>query len=260
VTIGLLHPGAMGAAVGERLVRAGRDVLWASEGRSDDSAARARAAGLRDAGTVAELAARSDLVLSICPPHAALDTARAVGDFGGIYVDANAVSPGTAAEIRAIVGQRYVDGGIIGPPTEPRLYLSGAEADAVAETLAGSGLATPVLGPDPTTASALKMAYAGWTKGSAALLLTVRAAAREHGVEAALIAEWEQSIPSLPERSRQAAHAADEKGWRWVAEMEEIAATMAAAGLPAGFHAAAAEVFRRSGATAPGAAPPARRR
>jgi 3-hydroxyisobutyrate dehydrogenase-like beta-hydroxyacid dehydrogenase len=250
----------MGAAVGGRLVRAGRDVLWASEGRSDDSAARAREAGLRDAGSVADLAARSDLVLSICPPHAALDTARAVGEFGGIYVDANAVSPATAAEIHAIVGPRYVDGGIIGPPSEPRLYLSGPEADAVAEVFAGSGLATPVLGPDPTTASALKMAYAGWTKGSAALLLTVRAAAREHGVEAALIAEWEQSIPSLPERSRQAAHAADEKGWRWVAEMEEIAATMAAAGLPTGFHAAAAEVFRRSGATAPGAAPHARRR
>jgi 3-hydroxyisobutyrate dehydrogenase-like beta-hydroxyacid dehydrogenase len=243
MTIGLLHPGAMGAAVGERLARAGRDVLWASEGRSEATAERARAARLQDAGTVAELAARSDLVLSICPPHAAVDTARAVGDFGGIYVDANAVSPSTAAKIRAIVGPRYVDGGIIGPPSEPRLYLSGPEASAVAEAFGGTGLATRVLGPDPTKASALKMAYAGWTKGSAALLLTVRDAAREHGVEEALIAEWEQSIPSLPERSRQAARAADEKGWRWVAEMEEIAATMAAAGLPAGFHEAAAKVF-----------------
>jgi 3-hydroxyisobutyrate dehydrogenase-like beta-hydroxyacid dehydrogenase len=260
VTIGLLHPGAMGAAVGGRLARAGREVLWASEGRSEASARRARAAGLRDAGAVAELASRSDVVLSICPPHAALDTARAVGAFDGIYVDANAISPATAAEVHAIVGPRYVDGGIIGPPSEPRLYLSGPEADAVAAAFAGTGLATPVLGPDPTTASALKMAYAGWTKGSAALLLAVRAAAREHGVEEALIAEWEQSIPALPERSRQAAHAADEKGWRWVAEMEEIAATMAAAGLPAGFHEAAAEVFRQAGATAPGAAPPARRR
>jgi 3-hydroxyisobutyrate dehydrogenase-like beta-hydroxyacid dehydrogenase len=260
MTIGLLHPGAMGSAIGERLARAGREVLWASDGRSEATAERARAAELQDAGTVAELAARSDLVLSICPPHAAVDTARAVGDLGGIYVDANAVSPGTAAEIRATVGPRYVDGGIIGPPSEPRIYLSGAEAPAVAEAFAGTGLATPVLGPDPTKASALKMAYAGWTKASAALLLTVRDAAREHGVEEALIAEWEQSIPSLPERSRQAARAADEKGWRWVAEMDEIAATMAAAGLPAGFHEAAADVFRRSAATAPGAAPPARRR
>ena len=70
---------------------------------------------------MAALAARSDLVLSICPPHGALDTARAVGPFTGLYVDANAVSPATAAEIRAVVeaaGARYVDGGIIGPPPD----------------------------------------------------------------------------------------------------------------------------------------------
>jgi 3-hydroxyisobutyrate dehydrogenase-like beta-hydroxyacid dehydrogenase len=254
--VGLLHPGAMGAAVGGLLARAGRDVVWASEGRSEDTAARARAAGLRDVGTVAELMARSDLVLSICPPHGALDLARAVGDFGGLYVDANAVSPGTAAEIRAIVG-RYVDGGIIGSPSEPRFYLSGPEADAAAAAFAGADLALRVLGDDPTAASALKMAYAGWTKGSAALLLTVRAAAAAYGVEDALLAEWEQSIPSLPERSRSAARSADEKGWRWVAEMEEIAATMAAAGLPAGFHEAAADVFRARAATAPRAGRPA---
>jgi len=254
VTVGLLHPGAMGAVIGGRLTRAGREVLWASEGRSEATAARARAAGLRDAGTVAEVAARSEIVLSICPPHGALDVARAVGDFGGLYVDANAVSPGTAAEIRPLVG-RYVDGGIIGPPSDPRLYLSGAEADAVAQALVG--VTTAVLGDDPVAASALKMAYAGWTKGSAALLLTVRAAARAYGVEDALIAEWEHSLPALPDRSVQAGYSADEKGWRWVAEMEEIAATMAAAGLPDGFHAAAAEVFRTRPATAPSEAPTA---
>jgi 3-hydroxyisobutyrate dehydrogenase-like beta-hydroxyacid dehydrogenase len=238
----------MGAAIGGRLTRAGREVLWASEGRSEATAARARAAGLRDAGTVAEVAAHSELVLSICPPHAALGVARAVGDFGGLYVDANAVSPSTAAEIRPIVG-RYVDGGVIGPPSDPRVYLSGAEADAAADAL--DGVTTPVLGEDPIAASALKMAYAGWTKGSAALLLTVRAAARAYGVEDALIAEWEHSLPALADRSVQAARSADEKGWRWVAEMEEIAATMAAAGLPDGFHEAAADVFRARPATAP---------
>jgi 3-hydroxyisobutyrate dehydrogenase-like beta-hydroxyacid dehydrogenase len=251
VTIGLLHPGAMGSAVGALLVRAGETVLWASDGRSAATARRASEAGLQDARTVAQLVARSDLILSIVPPHGAVETARAVGAFAGIYVDANAIAPATAAEVRAIVedaGARYVDGGIIGPPPEgeptTRLYLSGPEAPAVAELFAATGLPTPVLDAEPTTASALKMAYAGWTKGSAALLLTVRAAARAHGVEDALVAEWEQSIPALPDRSRQAAKAADEKGWRWVAEMQEIAATMAAADLPSGFHEAAAEVFR----------------
>jgi 3-hydroxyisobutyrate dehydrogenase-like beta-hydroxyacid dehydrogenase len=254
-TVGLLHPGAMGAAVGRVLTRSGRSVLWASDGRSAQSAARARQAGLDDAGTPTALAARSDLVVSICPPHGAVDTARAVGRFTGVYVDANAVSPATAAEIRAVVegaGARYVDGGIIGPPPDgvddsTRLYLSGADAPAVAEVFAGTGLKTPVLDGQATAASALKMAYAGWTKGSAALLLTMRAAARAHGVEEALVREWEHSIPSLPDRSAQAARAADEKGWRWVAEMREVAATLAAANLPAGFHEAAAEVFERRG-------------
>ena len=214
-TVGLLHPGAMGAAVGRVLTRAGRTVLWASQGRGAETAERARQAGLQDAGTVADVAARSDLVLAICPPHGALDTARAIGPFTGLYVDANAVSPATATEIRE------------------------------AELFAGSALQAPVLDGEPMAASALKMAYAGWTKGTAALLLTMREAARAHGVEDALVREWEHSIPSLPDRSAQAARQADEKGWRWVAEMHEIAATLAAADLPAGFHEAAAEVFER---------------
>jgi 3-hydroxyisobutyrate dehydrogenase-like beta-hydroxyacid dehydrogenase len=254
-TVGLLHPGAMGAAVGRVLTQSGRTVLWASDGRSAQSAARAEQAGLQDAGTATALAQRSDVVLSICPPHGAVDTARAIGRFTGLYVDANAVSPATAAEIRSVVqdaGARYVDGGIIGPPPDgaqatTRLYLSGTDAAAVAELFAGSALKSPVLDGAPTAASALKMAYAGWTKGSAALLLTMRAAARAHGVEDALVREWEQSIPSLPDRSEQAARAADEKGWRWVAEMREIAATLAAADLPPGFHEAAAQVFERRG-------------
>jgi 3-hydroxyisobutyrate dehydrogenase-like beta-hydroxyacid dehydrogenase len=252
-TVGLLHPGAMGAAVGKVVAGGGRAVLWASEGRSAQSAERARRAGLRDAGTATALAARSDLVVSICPPHGALDTARAVGPFTGLYVDANAVSPATAARIREVVdsaGARYVDAAIIGSPPDgadstTRLYLSGPDAREVADVFAAGGLQALVLDGEATAASALKMAYAGWTKGTAALLLTVRAAARAHGVEDALVREWEHSIPSLPDRSARAASAADEKGWRWVAEMREVAATLAAADLPAGFHEAAAQVFER---------------
>ena len=91
----------------------------------------------------------------------------------------------------------------------------------------------------------MKMAYASWTKGSAALLLAARALARAEGVEETLLAEWGISQPGLEERSARAAGSAAAKGWRWIAEMEEIAATMAAAGLPGGFHQAAAEIYRR---------------
>jgi 3-hydroxyisobutyrate dehydrogenase-like beta-hydroxyacid dehydrogenase len=255
VVIGLLHPGEMGAAVGQCLTGLGHEVLWVSAGRGPDTAGRAAKAGLADAGTVAALAARAEVIISVCPPHAALDVAWAVHGFGGLYVDANAVSPGTAREVAQLIcesGGRYVDGGIVGPPPEPerpgrsRLYLSGGDAAQIAALFAGTPLDTRVVdGPD-TAASAVKMAYAAWTKGTNALLLAVRALAREQGVEDALLAEWALSQPGLDARSAGAARSAAAKGWRWVAEMEEIGATMSAAGLPDGFHQAAAEIFRRS--------------
>jgi len=265
--MGLLHPGEMGAAVGRCLTGAGYEVLWASEGRGAQTAARARAAGLTDAGTPAEVAERADIIFSICPPHAALDVAWAVQGFSGLFVDANAISPATAREVALMVeegGATYVDGGIIGmppPPSPPagagsstRLYLSGAEAQTVRGLFDGTSLDSRVLGSGALAASSIKMAYAAWTKGTAALLLAVRGLARAEGVEDALLAEWAMSQPSLQDRSRDAADSAAVKGWRWVAEMEEIAASMAADGLPDGFHQAAAEIFRRSPRAEPGAA------
>ena len=283
VTIGLLHPGEMGAAVGQCLAAAGHRVLWVPSGRSSASAARAEAAGLTgvDRG-LAELVRSAEVIMSVCPPHAALDTARqvAAAGFGGLYLDANAISPATAREVAAIVaggeggggvGADGVDGGIIGtPPVRPgfiRLYLSGSRAGQVQELFDdtpvdvrvvdhgglggaaqdgsaqdGSGAGIGVVG----SASAVKMAYASWTKGSAALLLAARTLARAQGVEDVLLAEWGLSQPGLEERSARAAGSAASKGWRWVAEMEEIAATMGAAGLPEGFHLAAAEIYRRA--------------
>jgi 3-hydroxyisobutyrate dehydrogenase-like beta-hydroxyacid dehydrogenase len=245
MVIGLLHPGEMGAAVGETLRSSEHTLLWASEGRSAETAQ--RAAGFEDAGTADELARRSDVILSICPPHAALNVARSVAGFDGVYVDANAVSPATAREVGAAVST-FVDAGIIGPPPrEPgstRIYLSGPEADAVAALFAGTALDARVLPGEPGTASAVKMAYAAWTKGSAAMLLAIGELARAEDVEPALLEEWRLSQPELIERSAVAARSADRKGWRWIGEMEEIASTFAAAGLPDGFHLAAAEVFR----------------
>jgi 3-hydroxyisobutyrate dehydrogenase-like beta-hydroxyacid dehydrogenase len=244
--VGLLHPGEMGSALGAALRASGHDVVWASDGRSDVTAQRARDFG--DVGNARELAQRAEVILSVCPPHAAHDVARSVAGYEGVYVDANAVSPGTA---RALAGEktRFVDGGIIGPPPrEPgstRLYLSGGHAAQVAALFDGSLVDARVVSPDVGDASALKMTYAAWSKGSAALLLAIRAVARAEGVEEALLVEWALSIPGLEQRSDRAAASAEQKGWRWIAEMEEIAATFAAAGQPEGFHRAAAEVYRR---------------
>ena len=239
----------MGAAVGRLLSGRGETVLWASAGRSASTAGRAQAAGLEDAGDTGEVCRRSEILLSICPPHAALDVAREAGGFTGIYVDANAIAPGTAREVGA-VQPRLVDGGIVGPPpTGPgttRLYLSGRERAAVAALFSGTNLDARAISDEVGAASALKAAYAGWTKGSAALLLTVRELARAEGVEEALLEEWRLSIPELAERLAGAERSARGKGWRWIGEMEEIAHSVAAQNLPAGFHQAAAEVFRRA--------------
>ena len=241
-TVGLLHPGEMGAAVGAVLRRQGVRVVWASDGRSEETRARAEDAGLEDVGSVSRVA-EADVVFSICPPHAALDVARSLESFGGVYVDANAVSPATATKVAEVVDE-FVDGGIVGsPPREPgtaRLYLSGDRASEVAELFAGSALDARVV----SNASAVKMAYAAWTKGTAAMLLAIRELARREGVEDTLLAEWDLSVPELRERYERARRSAEAKGWRWVGEMEEIAATFEADGLPGGFHRAAAEVYR----------------
>jgi 3-hydroxyisobutyrate dehydrogenase-like beta-hydroxyacid dehydrogenase len=254
VAIGVLHPGEMGAAVAGCLTGAGYPVWWASQGRGAATAARASAAGLADAGTVREVATRSEVIVSICPPLAAEEVAAEVAGagFGGLFVDANAISPASARKLAGVVeaaGAGFVDGGIVGgPPTPadgPRLYLSGSRAGEVRDLFAGTSVEARVVDDRVGSASAVKMAFASWTKGTSALLLTARALARAEGVEDTLLAEWESSMPELAGRTRGAARSAGMKGWRWVAEMEEIADSMAAAGLPPGFHQAAAEVYRR---------------
>jgi 3-hydroxyisobutyrate dehydrogenase-like beta-hydroxyacid dehydrogenase len=247
----------MGGAVAAALHQAGHRVLWASAERSEQTRQRASAAELEDVGSLAELAERSEILLAICPPHASLELAVALSGFSGfsgIYIDANATSPATAEQIAMAVGAHgatYVDGSIIGPPPlnagSTRLYLSGAEAGSVAAELSTPLLEAIALPGEATSASAIKMAHAGWTKGSAALLLTVRAAARALGVDDALAAEWERSQPGLVESSNRAAQSTAAKAWRWSGEMDEIAATLAAAGLPDGFHRASSEVFDRIG-------------
>jgi 3-hydroxyisobutyrate dehydrogenase-like beta-hydroxyacid dehydrogenase len=238
VVVGLLHPGEMGAAVAGQLRV---PVVWASEGRSEET--RRRAEVFEDVGTADALAARSDVILSICPPHAAHEVAGSVAGFDGIYVDANAVAPATAREVLSGF-PRGVDGGIVGGPSAPRLYLSGPDAATVAELFAGSTVDPRVLSGEIGEASAVKVTFAAWSKGTAAMLLDIIELARAEGVEETLLAEWEDSIPELLPRLESARRSADSKGWRWIGEMEEIAAAFAAHGLPDGFHRAAAEVYR----------------
>ena len=251
--IALLHPGEMGAALGACLVSRGHRVVWASEGRSASTRTRAADAGLEDLRSLARAVDASEIVFSVCPPHGALDLADAVAalEFDGLYVDANAIAPDTAREVGAIVeaaGARFVDGGIIGPPPVAakltRLYFSGAQAKEVAALFDGSHATATALAGEIGAASALKVCYAAWNKGSIALLAAIRTLAQSEGVDKELLAEWHSGIPDIAKRSEVITVQA-RKAWRWIAEMEEIAASFESANLPRGFHEAAAEIYRK---------------
>jgi 3-hydroxyisobutyrate dehydrogenase-like beta-hydroxyacid dehydrogenase len=234
--VGLLFPGEMGAAVG---AAAKAEVAWASEGRIRATAERAARAGLVDAGSVAELVASSEIVLSVCPPAIAEEVAAQVFDLGfsGIYVDANAVAPARLARI-AELGARIVDGSIIGGRADPHLYLSGRPEDVqqVATLFTGTTVNAIPLGTELGAASALKMAYGGWNKIGVALAAQAYAIARAYGVEEALEAEGVAG-----ERVSRAAP----KAWRWAPEMAEVAATCSELGLPESIGKGAAELYAR---------------
>src|SRR5512145_2673190 len=208
-TIALLHPGNMGVTIGAAAATSGARVIWASDQRGEATRKRANQAELVDVGSLDDALRQSDMVLSVCPPHAAVDVAERVAErkFNGLYVDANAVSRATAERIGEIVsraGASFVDGGIIGSPVKQagttRLYLSGARAREVAQVFSKSMLDARAIGTKSGAASALKVAYAAWTKGTDAMLLAIRTYAAHEGVDDALLEEWRISQPQLEKR------------------------------------------------------------
>ncbi|HCY04463.1 MAG TPA: NAD(P)-dependent oxidoreductase [Gammaproteobacteria bacterium] len=249
--VGVLHPGEMGASVAASLLASDHEVAWSSAGRSEHS--RMRAVELQEFPQLDDLAAWAEVLISVCPPASALAQAQAVHAcaFEGFYVDANAIAPATALEISQLMGAAFVDGGIIGPPAwqsgTTRMYLSGAHAATVAGWFQGGVLEVIALpeAANEVAASALKMAYAAYTKGHSALLLAVNALAHRSGVLDALRSEWAQSLPALSQRSEATAKAISPKAWRFAGEMEQISATFADCGLPPEFHIGAAELYVR---------------
>ena len=191
-TIGLVGVGAMGARVGGALVAGGAHVVSVLSDRTPASRDRALGEGITDVADLGALVAESRIVLSIVPPGVASAVAGEVvlaakgsTDTNTVFVDCNAISPGRSREIAGVIetgGMTYVDGGLIGAPPAPgrptALYLSGEGGDVIAEMLRTDELRAEWLGPQPAAASALKMAYAAWTKGVNALVLSIRALAR----------------------------------------------------------------------------------
>ena len=252
--IGLLHPGKMGISVAASAKQSGNEVYWASEGRSAATHERAAKHELQDALTMANLCQTCSIILSICPPHAAERVANQVlaHGFQGLYVEANAISPQLAIRLgkkMTSAGVSFVDGSLIGPPAwqaaRTWLHLSGTEAQSVATCFEGALLETNIIGEHIGQASSIKMCYAAYTKGTAALLASILAGAEQMGVREALQEQWSTHWPNFAEETTLKVRRVTAKAWRFAGEMEEIAATFDEAGLPNGFQLAAAEVYRR---------------
>jgi putative dehydrogenase len=236
--VAVIAPGAMGSAVAARLVAHGAEVRTSLADRSAASASRARAAGMRASDE--DGIAAAEFILSIIPPGEAaglaerLRPALARAKRKPIYVDCNAINPETVGRVAAILapsGCGFVDGGIIGPPpraggTGTRIYLSGPDAPRVA-SLSEYGLEMPVLPGPVGAASALKMSYAGITKGFTALGAAMMLAATRAGTAADLKRELAWSQPQLLAWLTRQTPNMYGKAYRWVAEMEEIAGFVA---------------------------------
>ena len=252
--VGFLHPGQMGISLAASAKNTGHTAYWVSEGRGQRTHERAGEFGLLDAHTLEELCGTCSVIVSVCPPHAAEEVANQVvaTSFRGLYLDANAIAPQRAKRIgqaMAESGASFVDGGIIGEPAwEPGstwLYLSGEEAKLAASCFLAGPIETSVIGESIGKASALKMCYAAYTKGTSALLCAILAAAETLGVREELERQWSRDGSEFAEQRKGRVRGVTAKAWRFAAEMEEIAATFEEAGVPGDFHAAAAIIYRR---------------
>jgi 3-hydroxyisobutyrate dehydrogenase-like beta-hydroxyacid dehydrogenase len=252
--IGVLHPGEMGISIAASAISNGHQVYWMSRGRSDKTRDRAEKHGLIEINSLVEFCQTCDFIFSICPPDAAEEIAKSVieAGFKGYYLDANAISPQRAIKIGQMLEKndiQFVDGGIIGGPAwkpkETWLYLSGQQANKIALYFSNGPLETRIIGNEIGKASALKMCYAAYSKGTTALLAAILTTADSLGVREVLYQQWELDDQGLSEQVNRRVTRVTAKAWRFEGEMKEVAETFQEAGLPDEFHKAAAEIYRR---------------
>lgn len=252
--VGILHPGQMGVSIAASAKNSGHTVYWASAGRSPETHERAKDQGFEDAGTLADLCQICSIIISVCPPAGAEDLAKEVlaQGFTGMYLDANAISPPRTlriAEAMNKAGATFVDGSIIGGPAwKPNstwLYLSGDAAPQMAKCFEAGPLETDIVEGGIGKASALKMCFAAYSKGSTALISAIVAAAESLGVRDDLDRQWSRNGSDFAEQTAHRVRNVTAKAWRFVGEMEEISATLEDAGVPGEFHSAAADVYQR---------------
>ena len=250
--IGILHPGEMGVSIAASAMNNGNQVYWVSHNRSEKTRLRAQKHNLTEVDTLLRLCHSSEIIFSVCPPHAAEDVAKevVVQCYKGYYLDANAISPQRAVRIGQMMESNdihFINGGIIGGPAwkpkETFLYLSGKGAQVIADCFSNGPLETRIMGDEVGKASSLKMCYAAYTKGTTALLAAILATAESLGVRDELYRQWELDNMDMVKQAEGRTTRVTAKAWRFEGEMHEIASTFNEAGLPKGFHEAAAEIY-----------------
>lgn len=260
--VGVVSPGDMGQAIAARLKESGLAVHTALDGRSARTRELARAAGINDCGTMEQLVATCDLVVSVINPGEALNVARAAAaalrKTGRriAFADLNAVSPQTARDTDALIRQAgglFIDGGIIGPPPRgekdrPRLFVSGPDA-YLFEQIRHPNLQVRVLSERIGDASGIKMCYAAMTKGTTALATELLVAARKLGVEAALEKELRESRNDVFDWQMKTIATMPPRAYRWVPEMQEIAKTFGELGMTRRMFEGASDIYAMVAAT-----------
>ena len=231
----------MGSAIGARLREGGVRVVVALDRRSERTRRLAGEAGAEDVGTLGALVHEADIVLSVVPPGSAVEVAEAIaaaaGDARPLFADLNATGPTTVERIEAVLaahGLETVDGSISGAPPRARgttrIYLSGPRAAEIAG-LPLPGVEFVVVGSTVGLASAVKMCTASVYKGRVALLAQALRTAQAYGVVEHVLDDLVDTGLADRRRTGGTIGKASAKAWRYVPEMEEIAATQAGAGL-----------------------------
>ena len=249
--IGILHPGAMGADLGGALA-ARHSVLWTGVGRTDVTRERATGAGFVEVAGLADLVRRADVIMSICPPHAAVEVAERIATVrsgGFFYIDANSVAPETMRDIaRRFDDGMVVDATVTGAPGagNTTLWLAGPRSGEAAELFSETRIASRIIGRDIGQASAFKMCAGLRSKVIPAVWATLLDAASAFGqdVEYAVHKHLREIGYDVEREAERVAERAA-KVWRWTGEMDESAKTMREVGLPSGFSEAASMTYHR---------------
>lgn len=268
LTIAIISPGEMGSAVGQALRSNDYRIVTYLKGRSERTRALARNAGFEICQTLTDLVSEADLILSILVPSeavtAAAEVSKAIVESNSdvYFADCNAVAPETVKQIESNIvsaGGKFIDGSIIGlPPGKevPRFYTAGEHAH-IMDQFDGKGLSIKRISNETGKASALKMCYAGLTKGKSALMVAMLSAAQIQGVSDELTAELEFSQKQAYTQIKSQMPTLPSKAYRWAGEMDEIVKSLKDAGVTSHFHLGAANIYRKLSRT-PSAIRPAK--